>query len=63
MTAAQYAKTLGEPLGPVVSLTDQAPAQPVPQFAMSSAAAAGKPVPISPGTQQLSVSITAVFAV
>jgi hypothetical protein len=61
--AAQYAKALGEPLGPVVSLTDQAPAQPVPQFAMSSAAAAGKPVPISPGTQQLSVSITAVFTV
>jgi hypothetical protein len=30
---------------------------------MSSAAAAGKPVPISPGTQQLSVSITAVFTV
>jgi len=61
--AAQYAKALGEPLGAVVSITDQAPAQPVPQFAMSSAAASGKSVPISPGTQQLSVSITAVFTV
>jgi uncharacterized protein YggE len=61
--AAQYAKALGEPLGPVVSVTDQAPAQPLPQFATSSAAAAGKSVPISPGTQQLSVSITAVFAI
>jgi uncharacterized protein YggE len=60
--AAQYAKALGVPLGPVVSITDQAPAQPLPQYAMSSAAAAGKPVPISPGTQQLSVSITAVFS-
>jgi len=60
--AAQYAKALGEPLGPVVSITDQSSAQPVPQFAASSAAA-GKSVPISPGTQQLSVSITAVFAV
>lgn len=60
--ATQYAEALGEPLGPVVSITDQAPAQPLPQFAMSSAAAAGKAVPISPGTQQLSVSITAVFA-
>lgn len=60
--AAQYAKALGEPLGPVVSITDQASAQPVPQYGMASAAA-GKSVPISPGTQQLSVSITAVFAV
>jgi uncharacterized protein YggE len=61
--AAQYAKALGEPLGPVVSITDQAPAQPVPQFASGAAAAAGKSVPISPGTQQLSVSITAIFMV
>ena len=60
--AAQYAKALGEPLGPVVSITDQASAQPVQQYGMASAAA-GKSVPISPGTQQLSVSITAVFAV
>jgi uncharacterized protein len=60
--ATQYAEAIGEPLGPVVSITDQAPAQPLPQFAMSSAAAAGKAVPVSPGTQQLSVSITAVFA-
>jgi uncharacterized protein YggE len=61
--AGQYAKALGEPLGPVVSITDQTSAQPLPQYAMSSAAAAGKAVPISPGTQQLSVSISAVFAI
>jgi uncharacterized protein YggE len=60
--AGQYAKALGEPLGPVVSITDQSSVQPVPLSAASSAAA-GKSVPISPGTQQLSVSITAVFAV
>lgn len=60
--AAQYAKALGEPLGPVVSITDQASAQPVQQYGMASAAAS-KSVPVSPGTQQLSVSITAVFAV
>jgi uncharacterized protein YggE len=60
--AAQYAQALGEPLGPVVSITDQASAQPVPQPAMNSAAAGGKPVPISPGTRQLSVSVTVVFA-
>jgi uncharacterized protein YggE len=61
--AAQYAQALGEPLGPVVSITDQAPAQSVQQYGMASSAAAGKAVPISPGTQQLSVSVTAVFAV
>ena len=61
--AAQYAKALGQPLGPVVSITDQSSAQPLPEFAASSAAAGGRSVPISPGTQQLSVSITAVFAI
>jgi uncharacterized protein YggE len=60
--AGQYAKALGEPLGPVVSITDQASTQPVPVFAAQSAAAAKPSVPISPGTQQLSVSITVVFA-
>jgi uncharacterized protein len=61
--AAQYAKALGEPLGPVVSITDQAPAQPFPVYAAANSAAGKASVPISPGTQQLSVSITAVFAV
>jgi hypothetical protein len=61
--AAQYAKALGEPLGPVVSVTDQASTQPFPQYAMASAAAGKSAVPISPGTQQLSVSVTVVFAV
>lgn len=58
--AAQYAKALGEPLGAVVSITDQPSVQPVEAFAASSAAA-GKGVPISPGSEQLTVSITAVF--
>ena len=61
--AAQYAKALGEPLGPVLSITDQAPTQPNPVYAADSAAAPKSSVPISPGTQQLSVSITVVFAV
>jgi uncharacterized protein YggE len=61
--AAQYAKALGEALGPVVSISDQ-PASPQPiGYAASSAAAQGRAVPVSPGTQQLSVSITVVFAV
>ena len=61
--AAQYAKALGEPLGPVLSITDQAPTQPNPVYAADGAAASKASVPISPGTQQLSVSITVVFAV
>jgi uncharacterized protein len=60
--AAQYAKALGEPLGPVVSITDQTNAQPPLEYAAASSAAGKASVPISPGTQQLSVSITAVFA-
>jgi uncharacterized protein len=59
--AAQYAKALGEPLGPVVSITDQPVSQPSPEFGAASGAAA-KGVPISPGTQQVSVSVTVVFA-
>lgn len=61
--AAQYAKALGKPLGPVVSVTDQASTQPFPVYSGDNAAAAKAAVPISPGTQQLSVSITVVFAV
>ena len=60
--AGQYAKALGEPLGPVLSITDQASTQPYPVYAAESGAAAKASVPISPGTQQLSVSITVVFA-
>jgi len=61
--AAQYAKALHEPLGPVVSVTDQANTQPLPVLGAENAAASKAAVPITPGTQQLSVSITVVFAV
>lgn len=61
--AAQYASAVGQPLGPVVSITDQAPAQPFPVYAAASGAAPRPSVPISPGTQQLSVSVTVVYAV
>jgi uncharacterized protein YggE len=61
--ASQYAKALGKPLGAVVSVTDEAPTQPLPMFSADAAAAAKSAVPISPGTQQLSVSVTVVFAV
>jgi uncharacterized protein YggE len=60
--AAQYAKALGQPLGPVLSVSDQTPAPepilPLPNAAAGKAAS----VPISPGSQQLSVSVTVVYA-
>jgi uncharacterized protein YggE len=57
--AAQYARAIGEPLGGVVSITDQQQ-----QFYPLAANASGtsRAVPISPGSQQLSVSVTVVFA-
>jgi uncharacterized protein len=61
--ATQYAKALGEPLGPVISITDQASTQPFPVNGLYSPSAAKTAVPISPGSQQLSISVTVVFAV
>jgi uncharacterized protein YggE len=62
--ASAYARALGRPLGPVVSMTETPPAQPVfyPEAAVPAASGAqSTPVPVHPGTQQLSVTITAVF--
>jgi uncharacterized protein YggE len=58
--AAQYARALGQPLGPVLSISDQTPA-PVLPFPNAAAGRAAS-VPISPGSQQLSVSVTVVYA-
>ena len=60
--AAQYAQALGQPLGPVVSISDQtqAPSLPVPMAVPSAGRAAS--VPINPGSQQLSISVTVVYA-
>jgi uncharacterized protein len=60
--ASQYAQALGQPLGPVVSVSDQSSVQPFPFNAPAAASAGHAAVPISPGTQQLSVSITVVYA-
>ena len=60
--ASQYAAALGEPLGPVVSVTpvQQSVTQ---QYLAATPTASGKAaVPISPGTQQLTVSITVVYS-
>jgi len=61
--AAQYARALGMSLGPVVSVSEQHPAPVLPMFAAPSAGrATPSPVPVSPGSQQVSVTVTAVFA-
>jgi uncharacterized protein YggE len=63
--AAAYARALGRPLGPVISMSETPPAQPfqpLPYAATPSASRAGSSVPVHPGTQQLSVTVTVVFA-
>lgn len=61
--AAQYAQALGQPLGPVISITDQTQASSPVDFEPQAAAGnRASSVPISPGTQQLSVSVTVVYA-
>jgi hypothetical protein len=61
--AAQFAQALGETLGPVISISSADQSTPIMFGANASASAAkASSVPISPGTQQVSVSITVVFA-
>ena len=62
--AAAYARALGRPLGPVVSMSETPAAQPypLPEFATPTASRAAASVPVHPGTQQLSVTVTVVFA-
>ena len=62
--ATAYARALGRPLGPVVSMSEAQPAQPfqpLPYAAVPSASHAPS-VPVHPGTQQLSVTVTVIFA-
>lgn len=59
--ASQYAAALGEPLGSVISVTPVQQAV-TPEFAGAASAKASAAAPISPGTQQLTVSITVVYA-
>ena len=62
--ATAYARALGRPLGPVVSMSETPVAQPypLPEFATPSASRAASSVPVHPGTQQLSVTVTVIFA-
>jgi uncharacterized protein YggE len=59
--AAQYASALGRALGPLVSMTE-ATAPPVIPYGMAMPSAKSAAVPVSPGSEQLSVTVTAVFA-
>jgi hypothetical protein len=62
--ASAYARALGRALGPVISMSETPPAQPfqpLPAFGVAARASASK-VPVSPGTQQLSVTVTVVFS-
>ena len=63
--AAAYAHALGRPLGPVVSMSETPPAQPfqpLPLAATPNAGRAASSVPVHPGTQQLSVTVTVIYA-
>ena len=66
--AEQLATAAGEHLGQLVSISDQSQQQyPYQGFdaagGLSAARSAAAPVPVSPGTQQLSVDITAVWSI
>jgi uncharacterized protein len=60
--ASQYAQAIGAQLGPVLSISEVQQQAPYPMFAGSVAAGTRAAVPISPGRQQLSVSVTVVYA-
>jgi uncharacterized protein YggE len=64
--AAQYARALGRPLGPALSVSEAAQA-PLPIYdglaQSASGGAKSAAVPVHPGTQQLTVNITVVFAI
>ena len=63
--ASAYARALGRPLGPVVSMSETPPAvpfQPLPTAAAPTVGRAASSVPVHPGTQQLSVTVTVIFA-
>ena len=62
--ASAYARALGRPLGSVISMSETPPPQPVYPlpFANAARAPSAAPVPVHPGTRQLSVTVTVVFS-
>jgi uncharacterized protein len=61
--AAQFARALHQPLGGVISISDQSQVVPFPEATSFGAVRAAPSVPISPGKQQVSVQITVVYAI
>jgi uncharacterized protein YggE len=63
--ASQFASALGEHVTGVISVSDQSAQVPLPFFAgdVASRAVAGPSVPVSPGSQQISVQVTVVYAI
>ena len=60
--AVQFARALGVPLGQVISVSSADQSLPPIMFGAQASAAKGAPVPISPGSQQVSESVTVVYA-
>jgi uncharacterized protein YggE len=61
--ATQFARALGQPLGPVISISDQSSFNPSPGYFSLAAPSSGARVPVSPGSQQLSVQITVIYSI
>ncbi|HXP18158.1 MAG TPA: SIMPL domain-containing protein [Streptosporangiaceae bacterium] len=61
--AEQFAHAIGQPLGAVISISDQSSAGPYPLFAQAASRAPAASVPISPGSQQVSVQINVVYSI
>ncbi len=62
--ASQFARGLTRPLGRVISVSDQSQVFPYPEFGgVPTAAKSAGSVPVSAGSQQVSVQITVVYAI
>jgi len=61
--ATQFAAALHEQVTGVISVSDQTNTLPYPFATATSAAAAAPSVPVSPGSQQITVQITVVYAI
>ena len=61
--AEQFATAAGEQLGQIISITPVGGSSPPMLNQMASVSAGSATVPISPGSQQVSVSVTVVYAV
>ncbi|HUJ04700.1 MAG TPA: SIMPL domain-containing protein [Streptosporangiaceae bacterium] len=61
--ATQFARALHQPITGVISVSDQTTTLPTPFYAAAQPASAAPSVPVSPGSQQVTVQITVVYAI